>query len=108
MHQRIIDESTFDKRVVDELQKRIEHVTGCVVEMVETHPSTLLSPLFRELLLKEAKELQALSRATMYRLCIDNPVGDKAWKSVESLLTPIPSVSVPEKPSEQPTSDNPS
>lgn len=56
--------------------KRFEHelwmLTGMVVEMVEEHPSYLLSPIMRESLARKAKEVAAMRDQLLNKLCADN------------------------------------
>lgn len=62
-----------DRRYLDIYREDVEQLYGVVIEMMTVHQSMLLSPVFREMLLRTARDVERKHRAIHFMLCIDNP-----------------------------------
>jgi hypothetical protein len=68
-----VDESLEDAAYVESYVEGVEHLCGLVVEMFGDHPVTLLSPVFRQMILDKAQQVQRQHRKLVGRLHVDNP-----------------------------------
>ena len=80
---RHIDETPQDKEFLRQFNEDVYSLAGCVIEMLETTPSLVLSPVLRKLVLDKAKDVQAQHGPLKMHLCVDNP-GDPLTKWKES------------------------
>ena len=64
-----------NRKFVEEYQNDTNILCGLVVEMIETNPQTLLSPIFRQLLLDRAKLVKKKHGKLVRKLFVDNPGG---------------------------------
>lgn len=63
-----------DREFWNQFVKETDLLAGLVVDMVESNPASLLSPIFRGLLLDQAKKVFArLKPIATYAVFIDNP-----------------------------------
>ena len=71
--QRICDTCEEDTQFLANFNDQLKMLTGMVVEIIETEPRMLLSPVMRQLLLSKAKQVDAMHGPLALRLCVDNP-----------------------------------
>jgi hypothetical protein len=60
MAQHIVTESEAGSKLRKDFLKETEMVSGLAIEMMETNPAMVLSPLCRKMLLEHAKNLHEL------------------------------------------------
>lgn len=76
-----VDESERDAEFVKTLYDRTQNLCALVEEMFEEHKTTLLSPVFRRMVLDQARTVKRNLNTAMYKLHVDNPgITDMLWK----------------------------
>jgi hypothetical protein len=70
---RHIDVHPADEAALAKLINDTDMLAGLVIEMFEDKPTTLLSPVFRQMILDHAKGLKYRHDRLKAHLCIDNP-----------------------------------
>lgn len=68
-----IDTSEEDRAFIEEFVDDLNMLTGMTIEMMETNPVIILSPLFRRSLADKAKVVKEKISLLRYGLCVDNP-----------------------------------
>ncbi len=74
---RIIDVTPEGQELLSQLHHLIDIVSGGAIEMLETSPTIILSPIMRRMLCDSSKELKALHLRLYNAMCLDWPQGDK-------------------------------
>jgi hypothetical protein len=70
---RHIDEQPEDVKFLKQFNDDVDSLAGCVIEMLETTPQMVLSPVMRKLIVDKAKEVKAQHGPLKLHLCVDNP-----------------------------------
>ena len=81
---RIIDESQADKARVTKYADDVKMLCGLVVEMLETTPQYVLSPVLRGLAVEHAKRIGCENSQLRAMLCLDNPQSKAAQGTTET------------------------
>lgn len=71
MSQRIIDQNLQGQEILKEYLDTVDMLSGMTVEMFDEHKTTLLSPIFRQMILDKGKKLRELHLQYKDYLCID-------------------------------------
>lgn len=68
-----IEFTKSDADYLNAYKQAVELLYGVVIEMLTTERTVLLSPVFREIVLDKAREVEQKHRAIHVMLCVDNP-----------------------------------
>lgn len=71
-----IDTSEADREFLKKFSSEVGTLGSMVIEILEDHPSMILSPTFREVLVEKAKIVRKMLFAMKGQLCCDNPCED--------------------------------
>jgi len=67
-----IEYNESDPSFVIEYQNRVNQLSAVIIEMMEKNPALILSPVFRELMVEKAKELDKYNAKVYGKLHVDN------------------------------------
>lgn len=71
-----IDTSEADRKYVARFEEAVKDLCDGCVEMMETNPSFLLSPVFRKMMADSARRVREMADRLSNRLRADNPGED--------------------------------
>lgn len=68
-----IEFTAEDTAYLNAYRESVEMLYGVVIEIMTIHTGMLLSPVFREMILKQAQEVERKHKALRLMLYVDNP-----------------------------------
>jgi len=86
-----VDESEADAAFLKTYVEDVDNLCGLVIEMFGDKPATLLSPVFRTMILEHARKTEWKHRKFSDRLHVDNP-----GKPLDPTATPSPTEATPD------------